>query len=387
MPSSFWPKLVLRIVGTSLVAGAVAATAWGAEKDDEFPYSARVVGEDVYVRSGPGSDYYPTAKLQPGDVLEVYRRDPGGWLAVRPPRHSFCLVAISKLKPLGDSVAVAKENKVEVHVGSALGDMRDVIQVRLDRDEPVEVIEEPERDKSDAWVKISPPPGEFRWIASRFVERVSRAQAREANRPTPTRWTELAASGVGGDGGSWSQRGARGSNAGGGGSREIEQLNHELSARVVQDLSQWQFDDLKQRSQRVHDTATNDQDRADAQQMLDKIGRFESIRIRREAFNRPASQLASGAGGGPPVAIAPRYDGAGRLTPVVSSKPGAPLYALVDPNGAVVQYVTPAPGVNLQSYVNHQVGVSGPRTFMPDYQRQQISAQRITLLDDGTRRY
>jgi hypothetical protein len=75
------------------------------------------------------------------------------------------------------------------------------------------------------------------------------------------------------------------------------------------------------------------------------------------------------------------------LKPVISSKNGAPRFALVDASGAVIHYVAAAPGVNLQPYVNKQIGVSGPCSYMPEYQRQMISAQRITLLDDGTRRF
>ncbi len=49
-----------------------------------FPYKAYVIANDVYVRSGPGDNYYPTDKLKTGDPVEVYRQDPGGWLAIRP---------------------------------------------------------------------------------------------------------------------------------------------------------------------------------------------------------------------------------------------------------------------------------------------------------------
>src|SRR5690606_20398078 len=51
----------------------------------EFPYRGVINADDVYVRSGPGQDYYPTEKLKRGEVVEVYRHDPGGWYAVRPP--------------------------------------------------------------------------------------------------------------------------------------------------------------------------------------------------------------------------------------------------------------------------------------------------------------
>ncbi len=418
-PAALFAAIMVVVV---VCGGLSHLQAAGPSSGDGLPYTARVVGEDVYVRSGPGTDYYPTAKLQTGDEVEVFRRDPGGWCAVRPPRGSFCYVALGKLKPLGQGVAVARENKVEAHVGSSLGDMRDVIQVRLDHDEPVEVLEEPDHDRDDAWVKIAPPAGEFRWISSRYIERSRPATAGRGGQrgsfaalPEPRRWTdESIANSAGVTSGprtsvaGWSRPGGRdtsGKDASGrGGASELEQMNQEISRRVVLNVSQWQFDDLKQRGQRALDSATNDADRDDAQHLLDKIARFEDIRQRREAFDRgslgpgavasnvalPGSSLAAA-----PAAVAipsaptvdPRYDGAGRLTPVVSQKTGAPQFALVDANGAVIQFVSPAPGVNLQPYMYRRIGVSGPRNFAPEYQRQVINAQRITLLDDGSRRF
>ena len=53
----------------------------GPGRCDEFPYTACVNSADVFVRSGPGKNYYPTDKLSKGDKVEVYRHDPGGWCA------------------------------------------------------------------------------------------------------------------------------------------------------------------------------------------------------------------------------------------------------------------------------------------------------------------
>ena len=58
-----------------------------------FPYKTFVAADDVYVRSGPGQNYYPTDKLKRGDEVEVYRHDPGGWCAIRPVPGSFAWVS------------------------------------------------------------------------------------------------------------------------------------------------------------------------------------------------------------------------------------------------------------------------------------------------------
>ena len=74
------------------LASCVAIAAEAAP-EGTFPYKAFVTADDVYVRSGPGDNYYPTDKLKAGDEVEVYRHDPGGWLAIRPVPGSFCWVA------------------------------------------------------------------------------------------------------------------------------------------------------------------------------------------------------------------------------------------------------------------------------------------------------
>ena len=77
-----------------------------ASGEQTFPYTAYVTADDVYVRSGPGQSYYPTDKLKPGQQVEVYRHDPGGWYAIKPPEGSFTWVSGRYLKPEDGMVAI-----------------------------------------------------------------------------------------------------------------------------------------------------------------------------------------------------------------------------------------------------------------------------------------
>ena len=54
-----------------------------------FPYQAVITENETYVRSGPGSRYYPTARLSEGVNVTVHRHDPGGWYMIAPPAGSF----------------------------------------------------------------------------------------------------------------------------------------------------------------------------------------------------------------------------------------------------------------------------------------------------------
>jgi SH3-like domain-containing protein len=109
-------------------------------QEGQFPYTAYVTNDDVYVRSGPGKSYYPTDKLKQGTPVEVYRHDPGGWLAIRPPEESFSWVSARFLRPLNDGLAVITGEDVMSRVGSRFSSVRDVIQVRLEKGEQVELI-------------------------------------------------------------------------------------------------------------------------------------------------------------------------------------------------------------------------------------------------------
>jgi hypothetical protein len=77
----------------------------------------------------------------------------------------------------------------------------------------------------------------------------------------------------------------------------------------------------------------------------------------------------------------PRFDGSGWLLPVHSTKRVAPPYALMDDQGQVIQYVTPAPGVNLHLYERKKVGIYGQKGTAASLNAPMITAHRIVDLD------
>src|SRR5215469_4050399 len=117
---------------------------------EQFPYTAYVNAHDVYIRSGPGEKYYPVAKLDRGLQVEVYRHDPGGWYAIRPPTECFSWVAAEFVEPRQGNIGVVTGDRVVARVGSSFSDTRDVIQVRLDRGEEVEILEAQEVESGAA---------------------------------------------------------------------------------------------------------------------------------------------------------------------------------------------------------------------------------------------
>jgi hypothetical protein len=83
-----------------------------------------------------------------------------------------------------------------------------------------------------------------------------------------------------------------------------------------------------------------------------------------------------------PTTTAGPYDAVGILRPVVSRRPGAPQFALVDERGQVISFVTATPDLNLQPYLGHRIGVFGNRGYIPEFQRSNVTASRVTPLND-----
>ncbi len=68
------------------------------------------------------------------------------------------------------------------------------------------------------------------------------------------------------------------------------------------------------------------------------------------------------------------------MTRVVSPKVGAPRYALVNEQGEVNCYVTPAPDVNLRHYEGQRIGVTGISGLMLEPHAKHVAAKHVTLL-------
>jgi hypothetical protein len=169
----------------------LASSPRGAHASGEFPYIAYVIEPESYVRSGPGNQHYPTGQLPAGYAVEVYRHDDGGWCAIRPPEGSFSLAPAHQLRILDSRTAEVTGTGVVARVGSALGEQRNAVQVLLERGEAVQLVEQP--TPGQPWVKIAPPAGEFRWIASRRLSRTPPMES-PGRHPENRRWQSRAMS-------------------------------------------------------------------------------------------------------------------------------------------------------------------------------------------------
>jgi hypothetical protein len=174
-------------------------------------------------------------------------------------------------------------------------------------------------------------------------------------------------------------------------SKQLEQIEVDLSAMVARDRSEWNLAALRSRVDKLVADGADPVARGRARLTLEKINQFE------DAFQVSSGSVARGSAT-PGSGIAdkaavnnsladPRYDAQGVLKPVVSrkgDKPAAP-YAVVDAEGKPIAFVSPSPGLNLNRYLNKQVGLFGRRGYLEELKRPHLMAERVVEIDNHLR--
>lgn len=158
-------------VAISCLLGVLLSQATNVWGQQQYPYVAFVSSTKTFVRSGPSERHYPTSSLASGAAVEVFRHDPQGWCAVRPPHDAFSLVPKQSLRVLDEQTAEVIVDDAVARVGSQLSPQKQAVQVMLRKGERVQLLEpslpaEATRGTND-WVRIAPPAGEFRWVAAK----------------------------------------------------------------------------------------------------------------------------------------------------------------------------------------------------------------------------
>lgn len=443
------------------------------------PYQARIVTPRALVYSGPGEKFYPTAALVPGDMVEVYREEGGGWLGIRPPAGSFSLVPEKQLRVQDGDLAEVRDDSVTCRIGSQLSDKCNAVQVRLKRREIVEIVGRHQID-GETWCRIAPPAGEFRWIHAASVERAGptsdtseaaadssaviqasatdEAVAIQEESPQETQATAEAApadaaeamsSSESNDDSKWRassqpQNEAATSapptatpateqvtppplapitpipatasapsavpttpptaqppaaanvapvspqppqSAGFDVPRQLTEIELRLSRMASAPPQLWNTERLQRDTEQLLASAQSQAERDMVKATLTKIDRFTVLARRYQqgsqvASRQPTTPSQALANARQPTADG-RYDAVGVLRPVVSKRPGAPQFALVDDRGQVLTFVTPTPDVNLQPYLGRRVGIAGNRGFIPEFNRAHVTAGRVTPLAQG----
>ncbi|MHC4636821.1 MAG: SH3 domain-containing protein [Planctomycetota bacterium] len=138
-----------------------------------FPYIAEITGNDIYVRSGPGTNYYFCSKLNKGDKITVVSSK-FSWSCILPPKGSFSLISKRYVNPdpVDPNIGIVKGDNVRVWAGSKHRKVMQSghLQVKLDKDHKVRFAGKTEEEE---YYKIDPPPGAYLYVSTRFTKPVS----------------------------------------------------------------------------------------------------------------------------------------------------------------------------------------------------------------------
>lgn len=171
------PRSPIRLFCALLSLGLLPAAPTNAQAQQKFPYQAVVIGDNVEVRSGPGSRYYVTSVAARNEPVVVRRHDHGGWYMVEPPRGNFSLIEASQVKKLSGDRGIVQPTsdptaRVKVRVGSLLTGDHSIYARELSQGDEVLILgEQIVQSETGAvpMLKIAPPAQEFRWIKGEFL--------------------------------------------------------------------------------------------------------------------------------------------------------------------------------------------------------------------------
>ena len=158
----------LACVGLSRGAGAVEGAAPEEIETPPFPYDAVITGDDVYIRSGPGTNFYHCGKFKKGDRVNVVARQ-FSWSRIAPPAGSFSWISMQyvKIDAANSAVGTVTGDNIRVYAGSDFVKplYSTTLQDKLSTGDRVKLLGE----QMDGYYKIAPPPEAYLWVSTNFT--------------------------------------------------------------------------------------------------------------------------------------------------------------------------------------------------------------------------
>jgi SH3-like domain-containing protein len=137
-----------------------------------FPYLAEITGDDVLIRSGPGTNYYRCGRLHTGDRVKIVTTE-SGWSRIVPPVGCFSWISVQCVSTNMDdpSIGIVTGDGVQVYAGSdeVLPMHSTSLQVTLNRGQKVKLFGE----EKGGYYKIVPPMGAYLWVSATYIRPVS----------------------------------------------------------------------------------------------------------------------------------------------------------------------------------------------------------------------
>ena len=164
-------RLFAIVILTSLVSiGYTQETTGSGEAGTlSFPYMAEITGDNVYVRSGPGTNFYDCSKLNKAEKVKLVGKQ-FSWARIVPPPGSFSWISMQyvSIEPGNSSSGTVTGDRVRVYAGSDHVEPlhSTTLQGKLDRGDKVKLLGE----QMDDYYKIVPPSFAYLWVSINFTK-------------------------------------------------------------------------------------------------------------------------------------------------------------------------------------------------------------------------
>ncbi len=355
---------------------------------EEFPYIALVLSDDVYVRSGPATPYYPVCKLKKGQDVVVTMVRPGktNWSRVEPVDGTIAYIAAEfvDLEEGQTSKGIVNSKDVRVRAGSADIAPENAYRVLMlaQTGQEVTIL-----GQVGSFYKIVPPQGCYFWIASEFLKKksevsndeldtlrdavvdvVSEKQAEELKTPEMTPEVksqfdllrELLVKYEGVQGLPLISRDYSVIE------KEVKQLSEKATATTVKKTVEIMLENIAQgiaAQQRISESLDQSKDIADAMKQID------------DAVVKVLEEISPAADANDVIVVKGRLEPSAVFNSEVSQR-----YVLMDDQGLISCYVV---GENLKALLGKRVSVSGPVSYDPFGKTRVVTAVKVVELSSA----
>jgi len=371
------------------------------------PFTARIILPNAEVRSGPGSDskLYGTNNLKAGDVITVVQERPDGWLAIRPPDGSFSWVQSKYLQRIVATqpnylVQTNDGNKVPVYIGSAVLNTKPTLEsARLTRGSQVKSLGAAQSDGKENWIPIVPPENELRYIRCEAIGK----QAVQAN-PTPEAVPSTPPNPVSSNAivnansavpncdanQRWSQ--AISAETAGQSTEAIRlysQIGQDFACSQPMFASQaygravWLRDCASKGKTNTVQACAPGQPKLTNKALVQAVSNSQNNAPTAPIGSAPTANMVPQSNGPSPTPVKSINSGSGSgMGPGFLRKAGRPQsnepsYYIESQQGRPLIYLAPAPGQNLDLFINQRVEVSGPTTYRSDMRAYVMTVYQI----------
>ena len=379
--------LCLPVIGAQPGNTAPAAEA-NAMNLPAFPFLAEITGDDVYVRSGPGTQYYNCGKAGKDEKVKVVGNK-FSWLQIVAPTGSYSWISKQyvQIDPQNNTSGTVIGEAVRVYAGSdEVQPMHSTsMQVKLNKGDKVTIVGE----EKDGYCKIAPPEGAYLWVSSQHAKPLGTlmAPAQTTTSVMPTTAHPVPATPFPANSGSLKPQASSPNEPNDPNMpspapapitleeqrmSQVQVLKEKVEAERTKPAADQNFADIKKELMEVAGDKQSPRAARNAQSLLKVIERCElsqeiakAVKVQEEQFGKTQQQIESAKN----EQLSKFEDKSifaviGKLleSPLFAETPGAKYYRVVDENGKTLCYARPTgviADVDLSKFVDKKVGLVG----------------------------